>query len=140
MVAEVAQEQEEARSAERRAESGVVEAQLARDQQAKWPEPLRPPWMLNASDVEWLAAKEAWTAQLSAHYRAGREADWAFDDARYALRAAQAEVHALQREWERAKARQHVCQQDLDGFMDHCWSRLPTERVDAIRKEWEGAA
>ena len=74
--------------------------------------------------------KEAWMAQLSAHYRAGREADWAIDDARYALQAAQVEVRALQREWERAKTRQHVCQQELDGFMDHCWSRLPTERVE----------
>lgn len=58
VVAEVAQELEEARLAERRAESGVVEAQLARDRQAKRPEPLRPPWMLDASDEEWLAAKQ----------------------------------------------------------------------------------
>ena len=85
-VAEAAEELEKSRSAERRAESNVVDARLARDRQAKRPEPQRPPWMLDASEEEWLEAKDAWMERLRAHYCDVREADWAVDDARDALR------------------------------------------------------
>ena len=138
-VVEAAEELEEARTAERQAESNVVDAQLARDRQAKRPEPQRPPWMLDASEAEWQEAKEAWIERLRAHYRDVREADWAVVDARDALRAAQRERIALQCEWEEAKELAGVRQKDMDGFMDHCWSRVPSDRYSAIREELEGA-
>ena len=132
MVAEAECELEEARKAEERLESALIAAQLACDRQEKRPEPHRSPLMLDAEWEEWEAARDAWMERLRAHQAAQREADWARDDARYALHDAKSEVRYALRSLESAKAKECCNLEELHDFVDHCLSRLPSDRVKAI--------
>ena len=118
MVAEAECELEEARKAEERAESALIAAQLACDRQEKRPEPHRSPLMLDAEWEEWEAARDAWMERLRAHQAAQREADWARDDARYALHDAKSEVRYALRSLESAKAKECCNLEELHDFVD----------------------
>ena len=118
MVAEAECELEEARKAEERLESALIAAQLACDRQEKRPEPHRSPLMLDAEWEEWEAARDAWMERLRAHQAAQREADWARDDARYALHDAKPEVRYALRSLESAKAKECCNLEELHDFVD----------------------
>mmetsp|Transcript_51761 Transcript_51761/g.143337 ORF Transcript_51761/g.143337 Transcript_51761/m.143337 type:complete len:161 (-) Transcript_51761:180-662(-) len=74
-VARAEQELEEAVVAQQRAESAVIEAQLACDRQEKRPEPRGPAtFMLDALSEEWDAEMDAYSQRLRAYNAAQREA------------------------------------------------------------------
>eukprot|EP00966_Prymnesium_polylepis_P110715 2560997-Prymnesium_polylepis.1 len=75
---------------------------------------------------------DAYSQRLRAYNAAQREADWVRDDARYAQITAKAEVRDLQRDLATAQAKECCNLEELRGFVDHCLSRLPTDRVRAI--------
>jgi len=139
MVAAAERELEDARTAEERAESALLAAQLVCDRQAKRPEPRGPPLMLDAEREEWEAERDAWMDRMRAHQVAQREADWARDDAKYALGVAKSEARYAQRDLQTAKAKEECCKTELDDFLHHCLTRLPYERMQAMFDELEDA-